>query len=651
MPTLPSGIPISSSGLVQTGARSFVNAANINDAGIAQALNYQKTKDAPTGQAGSVTPTATVAPTTSATTTSTTSSPAVVTAKEAEDNWKLMATTTNGIKNGMLSQSVVNQGNKALPTIPGYNVSATPTGVQGEQEATNNATGSKYYIAPQAEPAKGGMTQEEVHAMLTSNESETPTSGTQGQMDTENATYKEQTKAELQTLDNAYNDYKTQIQQLASGTFPLTGAQKALVDSTSQAFDQMINQANLKGAALASETGGFSNKVSATLGELTNIESVKAASIAKLEQGFQENNYKLVSDSYNAFLDAEKTKTGLLDKLHQDTISQLKDMRDQELQITKDVNSVKIEAAKNGADAKTLAAIGSSKDLNGAISAAGSYLQTGTGMLADYLQYKRQAESQGLVPLDYQSYKDREDNKESQRKINEAVAIHKANTKSDAALTASDTVQQKLEQQYRGVLSKEFSSRTGALGVENSKVNQANHLNALFSQYYDPKTKQYNIPKVQYAELAIGLANLVSPTGVVSDSARDAIMQSTAKGDFNKAISYITGTPQNGTTQDVIKNLIDSVDRQAETAVNNRNTALQNLRDQAPTDLEPARVERLNKSTNMVEYAGMNRVAKSYVDTYVRSNPTEVENIAKLYEVPGATDKDIYEYLKAQGKI
>ncbi|MEI6532501.1 MAG: hypothetical protein WCO06_01535 [Candidatus Roizmanbacteria bacterium] len=43
--------------------------------------------------------------------------------------------------------------------------------------------------------------------------------------------------------------------------------------------------------------------------------------------------------------------------------------------------------------------------------------------------------------------------------------------------------------------------------------------------------------------------------------------------------------------------------------------------------------------------------AKNEVDTYIKTNPNNAETIAKLYEVPGATDQDIYDYLKANGLI
>lgn len=42
---------------------------------------------------------------------------------------------------------------------------------------------------------------------------------------------------------------------------------------------------------------------------------------------------------------------------------------------------------------------------------------------------------------------------------------------------------------------------------------------------------------------------------------------------------------------------------------------------------------------------------KVQVDAYIKATPAEAEAVAKLYDVPGATDQDIYDYLKKQGKI
>lgn len=156
--------------------------------------------------------------------------------------------------------------------------------------------------------------------------------------------------------------------------------------------------------------------------------------------------------------------------------------------------------------------------------------------------------------------------------------------------------QDKLEQQYRAVLLKEVSNRSGGLGLQDQKVNQAIHLKALADSYSDGKGN-YNIPKAQYAELAIGLANLISPTGSTAESDRREIMSKTASGDIKGAIQFITGTPQNGNSQAIIKNLVDSIDRQGAVSEDLRNQAVSFLHGLAPTGLDQSRIDTLEKGS------------------------------------------------------
>ncbi len=120
---------------------------------------------------------------------------------------------------------------------------------------------------------------------------------------------------------------------------------------------------------------------------------------------------------------------------------------------------------------------------------------------------------------------------------------------------------------------KEKMASTGA-GVQDAKVNQAIHLRALADQYYDPTTGNYNVPQAQYAELVMGLASLVANSNVATDAQRAEIRQRTAAGDINGLATYLTGSPKNANTQDVIKNLIDSIDRQGQVAEDERNKYL-----------------------------------------------------------------------------
>lgn len=272
----------------------------------------------------------------------------------------------------------------------------------------------------------------------------------------------------------------------------------------------------------------------------------------------------------------------------------------------------------------------------------------GTGAIGDYNLYKAQTLQKGLTPVDYMTFKDQQDAKDAKQKADDAYATaYNSEKGKDAAGggSDSDTNQQKLEQQGRQVIAKEFSARTGALGIENAKVDQANHLNSLFQQYYDPKTGNYNIPSNQYNEVAIGLANLVSSGGSAGETTIANINAATAKGDINKAIQYATGAPQNGNTQAMIKNALDSIDRQAMTAVRNRQAALDNMTDLLPTDLDQDRKDALIKATQMVKYEGEDRVAKSSVDQFTKAHPEHGDDIAKLYEVPGATDSDVLDYI------
>lgn len=146
--------------------------------------------------------------------------------------------------------------------------------------------------------------------------------------------------------------------------------------------------------------------------------------------------------------------------------------------------------------------------------------------------------------------------------------------------------QNKLENQYRTILMRPLSSRSGGLGMEDQKVNQANHLIGLLDQY-DGKPMPSNIAK----ELALGLARLTSPGGQVGVELMREIDQRTAQGSLGNLVSYVTGDPllMNATPEKVRQVFSDSIERQGEIASQNRENAMSYIRSLAPTDLEEAR--------------------------------------------------------------
>jgi hypothetical protein len=169
----------------------------------------------------------------------------------------------------------------------------------------------------------------------------------------------------------------------------------------------------------------------------------------------------------------------------------------------------------------------------------------------------------------------------------------------NATTTGNPKVQEGLEQKYRDTISKELSSRSGGLGIEDQKVNQAIHLLTLMEQNKDAKTGEYTIPKAQYAELANGLATLISPNGRPTDAMRAEIEQRTAKGDLAGALTYLDGTLRAASTQAIFQNLRDSIVRQGRTAEQNRAGYFDAMKNLAPTDLTPDRREKLEKAQKL----------------------------------------------------
>ena len=151
--------------------------------------------------------------------------------------------------------------------------------------------------------------------------------------------------------------------------------------------------------------------------------------------------------------------------------------------------------------------------------------------------------------------------------------------------------QGKLEKQYADYKMKALSNRSGGLGLQDSKVNQAIDLRRLINQYYDPKTGQFIIPPSQHSELALGLARLLSPTGQVGIELMRELKQATGREALSKVLIAAGADPAQvgGPTQSVAKMFIDSVDRQGETAEQLRDQYQQYISDNAPVDLDPNR--------------------------------------------------------------
>jgi len=130
------------------------------------------------------------------------------------------------------------------------------------------------------------------------------------------------------------------------------------------------------------------------------------------------------------------------------------------------------------------------------------------------------------------------------------------------------------QQSYRAESQAMASSSGINARVQDAKVNQALDLRKMVDNMKDAKTGEYKIPPSLHAELALGLARLLSPTGQVGIQLEQELKQATGREAIAKTLIYFGADPRTvgGSTQDVIKMFIDSVDRQGEMAEKLRDT-------------------------------------------------------------------------------
>lgn len=177
------------------------------------------------------------------------------------------------------------------------------------------------------------------------------------------------------------------------------------------------------------------------------------------------------------------------------------------------------------------------------------------------------------------------------------IYVPPSKKESDPAVFAlkEEQRQDRLENNFANRLTKIINSRSGGLGLQDSKVNQAIDLMTMVEEAYDPKTGEYTIPPAYHMELALGLARLLSPTGVPHESTIQALKQATAREGLAGALIYFGVDPKQvgGTTQSVTRLFIDSIKRQGEIAEELRNKYMNDLKKTAPKDLEKERLEGL----------------------------------------------------------
>lgn len=456
-----------------------------------------------------------------------------------------------------------------------------------------------------------------------------------------------------------------QILGIQNGTIPLSEGDQAQIEGLKQQFQQMLDQqkltnvgaeglANVRGfqTGAAEYDANFAVKtigsiITAGANKITDLNIKMASAVATLTQALKDNKIEGIKSAYNILETARKDRQATIEKTIADTQKIIKEQQDKKDAITKDVNAIAEEVAKNGGDAKLRALVSSSPDVATAIANAGDYLQTGTGTLGDYLQYKRATIAKGLTPMDYMAFKDNEDKKAMNLKINEAYATAKASARGKAAGTVP-----------------------GMTVDENGNVITTGNLSALDIGRYNlaatRATKTFRDTQVFKAATNAGfyIAKIKAATEGTGSIQDQEILDSISQ--FNTGGGRVTEAQVNIILKG--KSLNDTMNTWANKLKNGgilsneqRKQALQLANETAKQfsknyeEKYTPLAKNLEKQKIPKEFWGIptpeqlkgevGTDAKSQVDSYVSSHPEKAETIAKLYEIPGATDQDVLDYV------
>lgn len=234
-------------------------------------------------------------------------------------------------------------------------------------------------------------------------------------------------RTDLEVLGDDFQTKSKQVQDtilnIQNGTIPLNAGEQAQVEALKQQFQQLIDQQGLvnKGAEGTANIRGYQTGaaeydpsfqvktigtiVTTGLNKIADLNIKMAGAVAELTSSLKDKNIAAVKDAWGIYQTAYKERKDALTKTIEESQKVMENARKEQYErVTKPIQDIDIELAKMGAPAAIRSAVINSKNVGEAISNAGDWLQTGTGIVGEYLFYKRQAEMARQVPMSFDDY-------------------------------------------------------------------------------------------------------------------------------------------------------------------------------------------------------------------------------------------------------
>lgn len=234
--------------------------------------------------------------------------------------------------------------------------------------------------------------------------------------------------------EEAYNTAKStmdSINGIQNGTVPLTEGENAMVNGLKAQFQELIRQqeqTNRQAEGTAQISGyrmgageydtnfskNMSSIVSTGLAKVADLNTKMASAVAELTQSIKNNKIANIKSAYEIYNSAVKERQATLQKVIDDT-KKIKDEADKLFydRVTKPKEEINLAVSSNFAPKEVRDAVANAKTVDEAIAAAGDYLHTATGDLANYMYYKSQTENNGGKPISYDEFLTRDANRKA----------------------------------------------------------------------------------------------------------------------------------------------------------------------------------------------------------------------------------------------
>jgi hypothetical protein len=459
------------------------------------------------------------------------------------------------------------------------------------------------------------------------------------------------------------------ITNIQNGTVPLNAGQIAQIDGLKQQFNQLIEEQKLvnKGATGVAQIRGYQTGsgeydptfqaktigsiITAGANKVADLNVKMASAVASLEQGFKSDNISAIKSAWDVYSQAAEKRQETIQKTIENAQKQIEEARKQKEeaekayydQVTKPINDILLEARKNGATDEQLEAIYNSGSVAEAIYNAGDSLQSGSGIVGEYMYYKKQAEAAGQVPMDFNAYQNADANRKK--------SIAKAGASGGSGSGGAGGIYDLLD--YRtanAVIAQGNSFGTSDIVKKYNNIIAASNLIA----GVDPNTKN----PAEHQAVIYNFAKALDPDSVVREGEYATVKKYSQNlinkygGEIKQAIAG-TGFLSPGAIkaiQEATDNRIKAYEPQyqnlrSETANRINTIAGKDVADMVLLDYDQG----YSGNQGLIQSGTQ---AKQAIDSYVDNNAdfTGIETIANFYE-NGKSDIEIYEWLKLKGLI